>query len=62
MNAPLQNGSNRTDALKERKLHLAILLYLVDSGSGKPTNVETMTINSIKAEMGLIDSQIEKRP
>ena len=62
MNAPLQNGSNRTDALKELKSHLARSLYLVDSGSGKTTNVQTMTINLIKAEMGLIDSQIKKRP
>lgn len=62
MTAPIQNGPNRNDALRERKLHLAKLLYLVDSGSGKTTNVETMTISLIKAEMGLIDSQIKKRP
>ena len=62
MNAPLKNGRNRNDPLRERKLHLAKLLYLVDSGSGKTTNVETMTINLIKAEIGLIDSQIKKRP
>jgi hypothetical protein len=62
MNAPMQNGPNRNDALRERKLHLAKLLYLVDSRSGKVTNVQTMTINLIKAEMDLIDSQIQKRP
>lgn len=62
MNALIQNGPNRNDALKERKLHLAKLLYLVDTGSGKTTNVQTMTINLIKAEMGLIDNQIKKRP
>lgn len=62
MNTPIQKGPNRNDVLRERKLHLAKLLYLVDSGSGKTTNVQTMTIESIKAEIGLIDSQIKKRP
>lgn len=62
MIARIQNVPNRNDALRERKLHLAKLLYLVDSGSGKTTNVQTMTINLIKAEIGLIDSQMKKRP
>lgn len=62
MNTPLKNGSNRNDTLKERKAHLATLLNLVDTRSGKTTNVQTITINLIKAEMGLIDSQMKKRP
>lgn len=61
MNARIQNGPTRNDTLKERKLHLAKLLYLVDTDSGKTTKVQKMTINLIKAEMGLIDSQIHKR-
>jgi len=62
MNAPIQNSPNRNDALRERKLHLEKLLYLVDTRSGKTTNVQRMTIDLIKAEMDLIDGQMKKRP
>ncbi len=33
-----------------------------DSGSGKTTNVETITTSLTKKEIVLIDSQIKKRP
>jgi hypothetical protein len=61
MNAPIQNSSSLSDTLKERKTHLTALLKVVDVRSGKITQIQTLTINAIKAEMSHIDSQLKSR-
>lgn len=61
MNAPIQNSSSLSDTLKARKAHLTALLKVVDVRSGKITQIQALTINAIKAEMGHIDSQLKGR-
>lgn len=61
MNKPLQNSTSRSDALKTRKAHLNALLKTIDPRPGKTCQIQTLTINAIKAEMAHIESQLNHR-
>jgi hypothetical protein len=61
MNVPIQSSSILSDTLKERKAHLVGLLNVIKARSDKTTKVQTLTINAIKAEMGLIEYKLRKR-
>jgi hypothetical protein len=61
MNAATQNSSSISETLKARKAHLTGLLRIVDTKFGKSTAIQKLTINAIKAEMGLIEHKMKKR-
>lgn len=61
MNKPLQNSASLSDTLKTRKTHLNSLLKAIDVRSGKTSQIQTLTINAIKAELGHIESQLKRR-
>jgi hypothetical protein len=61
MNAATQNSSSLSETLKARKAHLTGLLRIVDTKFGKSTAIQKLTINAIKAEMGLIEHKMKKR-
>ncbi len=61
MNKPLQNSTSWSDTLKIRKDHLNALLKTIDAHSGKTSQIQTLTINAIKAEMVHIESQLNRR-
>jgi hypothetical protein len=60
MNAATQNSSTISETLNARKAHLTALLKLVDTKFGKSTAIQKLTINAIKAEMGLIEHKLKK--
>lgn len=61
MNAATQNSSSISEVLKARKDHLTALLTIVDTKIGKSTAIQKLTINAIKAEIGLIENKLKKR-
>lgn len=61
MNKPLLNSASWSDTLKIRKTHLNALLKTIDARSGKISQIQTLTINAIKAEMAHIESQLNRR-
>ncbi|AKS07088.1 hypothetical protein [Pseudomonas trivialis] len=61
MNMPLQNSATWSDTLKIRKAHLNALLKTIDARLGKTTQIQTLTINAIKAEMANIERQLNHR-
>lgn len=61
MNAAPQNSSTISEALKARKAHLTALLKVIDTKPEKSTAIQKLTINAIKAEMGLIEHKLKKR-
>lgn len=61
MTTKIQSSASWTDPLKTRKKNLAELLKIVDIKSGKSTMVQTLTVNSIKAEMSHLERQLEGR-
>lgn len=61
MNAAIQSKNSYSDTLKARKFHLNGLINLVKPKSGKTTNIETMTIAAINAEISIIEKQLKKR-
>jgi hypothetical protein len=61
MNAAIQSKISYSDTMKARKAHLSGLINLVKPKSGKTTKIETMTIAAIKAEISVIEQQLEKR-
>ena len=61
MNAAIQSKISYSDTLKARKSHLNGLINLVKPKSGKTTNIETMTIAAINAEISVIEQQLAKR-
>jgi len=61
MNKPLQNSASWSDTLKIRKAHLNALLKIIDARSGNISQIQTLTINAIKAEMVHIKSQLKRR-
>lgn len=61
MNAAIQSKISYSDTLKERKTHLSGLINLVKPKSGETTQIETMTIAAIKAEISVIEQQLAKR-
>ncbi|MEB0224070.1 hypothetical protein [Pseudomonas sp. 10S4] len=61
MNKRLQNSTSWSDTLKIRKAYLNDLLKIISAGAGKTSQMQTLTINAIKAEMVLIDSQLNRR-
>ncbi|WP_339501402.1 hypothetical protein [Pseudomonas silesiensis] len=61
MNKPLQNSASWSDTLTTRKAHLNALLKTIDAHLGKTSQIQTLTINAIKAEMAHIESQLNRR-
>ncbi|TMU66322.1 hypothetical protein FGA82_31010 [Pseudomonas fluorescens] len=61
MYKPIQNSASWSDTLKTRKAHLSALLKTIDARAGKTSQIQTLTINAIKAEMVHIDSQLNRR-
>jgi len=67
MNKPPQNSAQMPDYLKARKLHLAGIIAVVDdmkklnARANKDTEVETLTIEAIKAELDFIDLQLKRK-
>ena len=61
MNKPLQNSASLSDTLKTRKTHLNALLKTMDTHPGKTNQIQTLTVNAIKAEMAHIESQLKRR-
>lgn len=67
MNKPPQNSAQMPDYLKARKLHLnGIIVGMagikkLNARDTKNTNVETLTIDAIKAELDFIDLQLKRK-
>ncbi|UZM12114.1 hypothetical protein LZV00_15275 [Pseudomonas kielensis] len=61
MKKPIQNSASWSDTLKTRKAHLYALLKTINAGAGKLNQIQTLTINAIKAEMAQIESQLNRR-
>lgn len=61
MNKPILNSASWSDTLKTRKAHLNALLKTINTGTGKSSPIQTLTINAIKLEMTHIDSQLNRR-
>lgn len=61
MNAATQNSSTISDTLNARKAHLAGLLKIICTKPEKSTAIQKLTINAIKAEIGLIENKLKKR-
>ncbi|WP_313629730.1 hypothetical protein [Pseudomonas sp.] len=67
MNKPPQNSAQMADYLKARKLHLnGIILIMANTKklharAHKNAQVETLTIDAIKAELDFIDLQLKRK-
>lgn len=61
MITPIQSSASWTDTLKARKNHLTALMKIVDIKTGKISKVQALTVNSLKSEMSLIESQLKGR-
>jgi hypothetical protein len=61
MITPIQNSASWTDTLKARKSYLMALIKVVDIKAGKASKVQILTVNLIKNEMSLIESQLKGR-
>jgi hypothetical protein len=61
MTTPIHSSASWTDTLKARKSHLTALMKVVDIKTGKASKVQTLTVNLIKNEMSLIESQLKGR-
>ncbi|MBJ2263586.1 hypothetical protein [Pseudomonas sp. MF6787] len=57
----IQSSARWIDTLKTRKNHLTALLKIVDIKTGQPTKVQTLTANSIKAEINHVECQLKGR-
>ncbi|KAA0984026.1 hypothetical protein FQ192_28830 [Pseudomonas sp. ANT_J12] len=62
MTSKIQSSASWSDTLKARKNHLTALLKIVDIKTGKASKVQTLTVNSIKAEISHVESQLKGRP
>ena len=51
MTAATQNSSSISETLEERKVHLTVLIMIVDTNVGKSTAIQNLTLNVINAEM-----------
>ncbi|WP_232920572.1 hypothetical protein [Pseudomonas simiae] len=67
MNPPPQNSAQMPDELKARKLHLNGIIAgmagvkKLNARANKKTQVETLTIDAIKAEVDFIDLQLKRK-
>lgn len=61
MMTQVQSSASWTDTLKARKNHLTALLKIVDIKTGKTTEVQSLTVNLIMAEMSHVESQLKGR-
>jgi len=61
MNAVTQSNISYSETLKGRKKHLTGLINLVKLSTGKATEIETLTIAAINAEIAVIEQQLNKR-
>lgn len=57
----IQSSASWTETLKARKSHLTALMKVVDIKTGKTSKVQALTVNLIKNEMSLIESQLKGR-
>lgn len=60
MNKPIQNSASLLETLKTRKAYLNTLLKTIDARPGKASQLQTLTINAIKAEMAHIESRLNR--
>ncbi|WP_338580022.1 hypothetical protein [Pseudomonas sp. ML2-2023-6] len=61
MNTPTLSKSGISEALKTRKAHLNGLINLIQPKTGKTTQIESLTIAAINAEMDVIALHLKKR-
>lgn len=61
MTKPLQNSATWSDTLRTREHHLNALLKSIESRPGKSRQIQALTMNAIKAEIALIESQLSRR-
>lgn len=61
MTTKIQSSVSWIDTLKTRKNHLTALLKIVDINTGQATKVQTLTVNSIKAEINHVEYQLKSR-
>lgn len=61
MNTPVRNAPSFTDALKARIAHLNDLLTLFEATKTKATEIETLTIKTIKIMISSLNDQLKKR-
>lgn len=67
MNQTPQNSAQMPDELKARKLHLNGIIAgmagmkKLNARANSDTNVETLTIDAIKAELDFIDRQLKRK-
>ncbi|WP_031290688.1 hypothetical protein [Pseudomonas simiae] len=67
MNKPQQNNAQIPDYLKARKLHLNGIIAgmagvkKLNARANADTEVETLTIDAIKAEIDFIDLQLKRK-
>ena len=67
MNKPPQNSAQMSDYLNARKLHLSEIVAVIagmktlNIRANKATEVETLTIDAIKAELDFIDLQLKRK-
>ncbi|MPQ83997.1 hypothetical protein F0170_08395 [Pseudomonas sp. MAFF 730085] len=61
MNKPLQKSASLSDTLRTRKAYLNALLKTINTGPGKTSQIQTLTINAIKAELAHIEGQLNRR-
>jgi hypothetical protein len=57
----IHNSASWTDTLKARRSYLTALMKVVDIKAGKASKVQVLTVNLIKSEMSLIESQLKGR-
>jgi hypothetical protein len=61
MTTEIQSTASWTYTLKTRRNHLTTLLKMMDIKPGKATKVQILTVNSIKAEISHIETQLKSR-
>lgn len=61
MNTSIRNASGFTDGLKARRAHLNSLLTLLEATNIKATEIEILTIKTIKTMISSLDDQLRKR-
>ncbi|RML58176.1 hypothetical protein ALQ93_01573 [Pseudomonas syringae pv. pisi] len=57
----LQNATSWSDTLTARKAHLNTLLKTIYATSAKMSQIQSLTIKAIKAELTYIESQLIRR-
>jgi hypothetical protein len=56
-----QNAASWSDTIKARKAHLETLLKTITTNPNKTTQLQSLTIKAIKAELAQIESRLIRR-